>query len=317
MFKNLVKKILKHPLKLINSIYTYFYYKNSPKKENIKIDSMLSPGEKVLVLSPHVDDETIGLGATLLKHKKLDNKMALVYLTDGGGSTSDLSRSELVNQRKKEGERVKEIYGFDSLYFLDELDGQLNSSNRELIEKIVNILEEEKPSIIYTPFLIDGHRDHVETTKALIQALEIWNKKFDKVYMYEVNCPINPLLVNSVSIMDEDLYNKKGNMYKIFTSQWAMGFEAFRLLDRRKRWIVKEGFGAEVFVKTNFESLFYMDKILEKEGFKPEYFRQLSSQYNLLLSFKTNKALKEEYCQKVSSILSKKLSYNKTLQYEQ
>ena len=26
--------------------------------------------EKILVFSPHVDDETIGLGATLLKHKE-------------------------------------------------------------------------------------------------------------------------------------------------------------------------------------------------------------------------------------------------------
>ncbi|CCQ96813.1 conserved hypothetical protein [[Clostridium] ultunense Esp] len=317
MFKNLVKKILKHPLKLINSIYTYFYYKNSPKRKSIEIDSMIGTGEKVLVLSPHVDDETIGLGATLLKYKKADNEMALVYLTDGGGSISDLSRSELVNKRRKEGERVKEVYGFDSLYFLDELDGQLDSSNRKLVEKIIDILEEEKPAIIYTPFLIDGHRDHVETTKALIKALEVWNENFDKVYMYEVNCPIIPLLVNSISIMDEDLYNKKRDKYKIFTSQWAMGFGVFRLLDRRKRWIAKEGFGAEIFVKTNFKSLFYMEKTLEKADFKPEYFRQLSSEYNLLLSFTTNKALKEEYSQKISSILSKELSNNKILQYEQ
>ncbi len=307
MVKNLAKLILKYPLKLVNRIYSYYFYKKSPKRDNIEIDAMIATGEKVLVLSPHVDDETIGLGGTLLKHKKVGNKMALAYLTDGGGSTSDLSRVELVNKREKEGKKVKEVYGFDNLYFLDELDGQLDSSKEELIEKIIDILEEEKPTIIYTPFLIDGHKDHVETTKALLKALKVWNRNFDKIYMYEVNCPIMPLLINSLSIMDECLYNNKGEIYKVFTSQWAMGFEVFRLLDRRKRLILKEGFGAEVFVKTNFKYLSYMEDMLKKEGFKPEYFRQVSSEYNLLLSFRTNRILKEEYSRKIDSILSKKI----------
>ncbi len=42
---------------------------------------------------PHVDDETIGLGGTLLKHKEVNNQRALVYLTDGGGSTTNLSQT--------------------------------------------------------------------------------------------------------------------------------------------------------------------------------------------------------------------------------
>ncbi|MCF6465478.1 PIG-L deacetylase family protein [Clostridium sp. Cult2] len=308
MVKNLVKKVLKYPLKLTNSIYTYFYYRNSSMRDNIEIDAMINTDEKVLVLSPHVDDETIGLGATLLKHKRADNKMALVYLTDGSGSTTDLTSSKLINQRKEEGKRIKEVYGFDALYFLDELDGQLDSSKVDLIEKIINILEEEKPSIIYTPFIIDGHKDHVETTKALIRALKVWNKDFEKIYMYEVNCPIIPKLVNSLSIMDEYLYSQKGKVYNVFTSQWAMGFDVFRLLDRRKRFFVEDGFGAEIFVKANIKTLLEIENILVEEGFKPEYFRQLSSEYNLLLSFETNKVLKKEFSLKLNSILSKELT---------
>ena len=33
--------------------------------------------------------------------------------------------------------------------------------------------------------------------KSVLKALKIWNKEFDKIYMYEVNCPITPILVNS------------------------------------------------------------------------------------------------------------------------
>ncbi|MBZ2176026.1 PIG-L family deacetylase [Schnuerera sp. xch1] len=114
MIKKIVKKVLKYPIRLLNSIYTYFYYKNSLKRDKYEIDDMITTKkEKILVFSPHVDDETIGLGATLLKYKAKDNQMALVYMTDGGGSTTSLSRDKLVEERRKEGYNVKKTYGFD------------------------------------------------------------------------------------------------------------------------------------------------------------------------------------------------------------
>ncbi|NMB26678.1 MAG: PIG-L family deacetylase [Tissierellia bacterium] len=305
MFKKLTKIMLKYPIRFINHIYTYFYYKNNNVREGYKIDDMIGEGERVLVFSPHVDDETIGLGATLLKHKEADNQRVLVYLTDGGGSTSNLSREDVIKERKEEGGKVKDIYGFREVYFLDEADGALDSEKQELITKIVNILDKEQPTIIYTPFLLDGHRDHIETTRSVIKALEIWGKDFDIIYMYEVNCPITPILVNSLSIMDESLYNKKGEVYHIFDSQWAMDFSVFRLLDRRKRFIAKSGYGAEVFVKTDLNTLIEIERELKVEGFRPEQFRQLSSHYNLLFSFKTNKDLKKRYSDKIDRVLTK------------
>src|SRR5699024_10396949 len=122
--------------------------------DNYNIEDMLIEKGKVLVLSPHVDDETIGLGGTLFKHKRMGNTMALVYMTDGGGSTTDTSREELIGERRAEGEEVKRVYGFENLYFLDEIDGELDFNNIDLVNNLVNILEVEKPNIIYTPFLI-------------------------------------------------------------------------------------------------------------------------------------------------------------------
>lgn len=306
MLKGLVKIILKYPIRFINYTYTYFYYKKGLISEGYRIDDMIEKGEKILVFSPHVDDETIGLGATLLKHREMHNQKALVYLTDGGGSTSNLSREEVKNERKKEGEKVKDIYGFGEVYFLDEIDGTLDSEKQGLIGKIVNILDKEQPTIVYTPFLIDGHRDHVETTRAVTKALNIWKKDFDRIYMYEVNCPIEPMLVNSLSVMDESLYKQKGEIYNIFDSQWAMDFSVFRLLDRRKKIISKNGYGAEVFVRTDLKTLIEIERQLKEEGFKPEQFRQLSSHYNLLFSFKINEGLKKIYNSKIKSILASK-----------
>ncbi len=304
MVKNLVKLILKYPINLINNIYAYYYYKNSSINENLKIDDMIDKEEKVMVFSPHVDDETIGIGATLLKHKREGSQMALVYLTDGGESTSDLSREKLVKARRREGEQIKEIYKFNSIYFLDEIDGKLDSSKGELVDKIINLLSKEEPTIIYTPFLLDGHTDHVETTRAVIKALKRWNSNFDRIYMYEVNCPIAPNMINSISTMDEELYKEKGNIYNIFSSQWAMDFSVFKMLDRKKRLIINKGYGAEVFVRVDLETSIKIEETLYKLGFKPEQCRQLSSRYNLLSSFVTNKELKAKYIYSIENILN-------------
>ncbi|MBZ2176037.1 PIG-L family deacetylase, partial [Schnuerera sp. xch1] len=203
---------------------------------------------------------------------------------------------------------------FDTIYFLDELDGRLSSSKQEVVEKILNILDEEQPTIIYTPFLIDGHNDHVETTRSVLRALKLWNKEFDKIYMYEVNCPILPELVNSLSIMDRDLYDKKGDMYHIFSSQWAMGFDSFRLLDKRKSLIAEIGensyeiYGAETFIRVDVKLLQRIEDMLKEEDFKPGFFRQLSSEYTLLSSFKTNGDLKKKYSYKAKNILASQVT---------
>ncbi|MEY8304009.1 PIG-L family deacetylase [Anaerosalibacter bizertensis] len=314
MFKKIIKKILKYPLIFINHIYTYFFYKNQSKQKEYLIDDMFEKSKKVLIISPHVDDETIGLGGTLIKHKKAGDEVCLVYVSDGGGSTTELSKSEVIKLRKKEGEKLGEVLNINSIYFLDEPDGYVDSSKEELIEKIEEILEIESPEIIYTPFLIDGHKDHVESTKSVLKAIESWNSNFANIYMYEVNLPISLTNINSVSLLDKTTFNEKKKLYDIFKSQWAMGFGVFNLIDRRKSLIIKKGYAAEVFVKGNLYQFKKVNSVLKEEGFKPQQFRQLSSEYNLLLSFKKNRQLKKKYNKVVNYIFSKELS-KKTNKY--
>lgn len=306
MVKVIVKKLLKYPIKLANRLFVYNYYKTSPKRDNYRVDNIIAPSDRLLVISPHVDDETIGLGASLIKAKELGLHMSLVYMTDGGGSTSDLSREELVAERKKEGLGVKESYGFNKVYFLDEPDGNLNSSKPSLVDRLVDILEREMPSKVFTPFLIDGHRDHVETSLALMRAVERWDEDFKEIYMYEVNCPIYPELITDLTTMDEELFLEKGQKYQIFKSQWVMGFDAFKLLDRGKAKLLEGNDGAqaaEVFVKADLTSLKSIEEYLKSIDFKPHAFRQLSSEYNLILAFLKNRGRKDEIMRSVKEIL--------------
>lgn len=300
--KKLIKRILIYPVMLINRIYIFLYYKTKNKNESFTVIEE-NKGKKILVLAPHVDDETIGLGGTIIKSSNSNNKMTLVYITDGSGSTSNKSIKETIEERNKEGYEIKESYGFSNIYFLDEVDGSLDSKGLEITNKMVRILEAEKPDIIFSPFMIDGNTDHVETTKILCNALQIWDTEFEQIFQYQVNTPIDPILVNRVTILNKDLFEKKLKKYKIFISQWAMGFGIFNLLDRGRGLQYNNSYAVEAFVMTDYVTLKEIINKLEANNYQPQLFKQISSEFTLISSFIKSKKIKKFHIKLIEDVI--------------
>lgn len=293
--RNLIKKILKYPMILLNKIFLYFYYEFSSKRFFSR-DKMFEKSEQnILILSPHVDDETIALGSTIIKHKRNKDKIYCLYMTDGSGASSHLSKEELIEERKVEARRLQKKAGIDHIGFLDIPDGQVDL-NDEIILKLSQVIEEVKPDIIYTPFLLDGHPDHVNTTRLLISSL---NGYFNNIYMYEVNTRLSPKYINSISIVNKRDFINKDELYEVFESQYVMGFDAFKAVDRAKRLLADGSYAVESFVNVNSEELKSIDRYLIEKDFNPTDFRQLSSRYNLILSYLKNKKLKDEYMSEI------------------
>lgn len=285
-------------------IRVYFtVVKSKDKSEAIDIQK----GKNILVLSPHVDDETIGMGGTIIKYSKMDSDMTLVYMTDGSGSTSDKPQSEVIEERKKEGIDVKESYGFKDVYFLDQVDGSLNSNDEKLINKLKEIFDLIKPDIIFSPFLIDGNTDHIETTKALSKLLELTNSQPEDIYLYEVNNLIDPKIVNTISILDDTIYSEKKDKYTIFKSQWAMGFSIYDLMEFGRALNYGKEHRVEVFVKVNSKGLKYGIDSLENNGFNPQDFKQISSEFTFLPSIIKNYKKKVRYNKIIREILEKQM----------
>ena len=71
---------------------------------------------KILVVSPHPDDETLGAGGTLLKCKKQGHQVYWLNITDM--STEYGWDEKLVKHRQEQIEAVKSFYGFDCFYNL-------------------------------------------------------------------------------------------------------------------------------------------------------------------------------------------------------
>ena len=136
------------------------------------------PGaERLVVLAPHMDDETIGCGGTLARHMRAGAKARVVFLTDGraGGSGSGQSRTgrrnaeaQLVSTRKEEARRALAILGVESISFLDAEDGML-AQDRTVATRLREILAAERPELIYVPHFVEQHPDHTAASAVLFE----------------------------------------------------------------------------------------------------------------------------------------------------
>ncbi|SCY49072.1 PIG-L deacetylase family protein [Alkaliphilus peptidifermentans] len=302
MAKRIIKAILKYPLTLMNHIVLWSYYRWSSRRVIVKENMFQINSCKVLVLAPHVDDETIGLGGTLIKHAEKGSSIHCVYITDGSGSNTELPKEQIIRARKEEAKRIQDQIGIKEIYFMEEPDGSIQPSE-ELQRRLYDILDMVNPEIIYAPFLIDAHSDHVETTRNFISVLNKWNPNFSNLYMYEINCPIIPRLINEVSILDEEQLQQKIKLMEEFKTQESMAFDGFILLNRMKGQLVKDNSAAEIFIKANLQQIQEADKILIKEGFSYKQFRQLSNRYNLLLGFLQGYYKKLNYSKKLENVI--------------
>lgn len=121
---------------------------------------------QVLVVSPHPDDETLGAGASLLRHKEEGASIYWANITnikeEYGYSMEDVSNKQL------QIENAIKSYGVDGFIDLALKPSSLNDSHIPIIiDKISVFIEKVKPAIMYVPFYGDAHSDHRITFKAL------------------------------------------------------------------------------------------------------------------------------------------------------
>lgn len=199
------------------------------------------PGaERVLVLAPHMDDETIGCGGALALHARAGAMCHVVFLTDGrhgGGQIKNLGDAErrseelkLAETRRSEARLALETLGVREVSFLDVEDGTLES-DRHISERLREILERETPELVYVPSFLEQHPDHYAASRILLEAAREPPLHF-QCLAYEVWTPLFP---NCLVRIDEVLEQKQRALahYRSQLSQMdylhsAMGLNAYR-----------------------------------------------------------------------------------------
>ena len=136
---------------------------------------------RVLVVAVHPDDETLGCGGTLLKHKVNSDEIHWLICT-----TIDKSH-RYYELRENEIEQVSNMYGFDSIHHLRLKSMQVDEyTMRELVGEVSRVINEVKPAIIYLPFKGDIHSDHKKIFDANYSCTKSFRYPFiKKVYMME------------------------------------------------------------------------------------------------------------------------------------
>ena len=127
----------------------------------------------ILVVAPHPDDETLGCGGTLLRHKAEGNDIHWLIMTK---ITKEYGySSERIDSRKNEIDEVASRYGFSSVTQCDFITTQLdNVPKNELIDEVAKTINRIQPNTVYVPFRNDIHSDHA----AVFDAVASCSKSF-------------------------------------------------------------------------------------------------------------------------------------------
>ena len=139
----------------------------------------------VLVVAVHPDDETLGCGGTLLKHKACGDEIHWLIITEA--KVEDGFSQDSINVRTQEIKSVKKLYGFDSVTNLKLPTMRIDEiSMSELIGKISEVFQSIEPNIVYLPFKSDVHSDHRKVFEATYACTKSFRYPFVKrVYMME------------------------------------------------------------------------------------------------------------------------------------
>lgn len=112
----------------------------------------------VLVIAPHPDDETLGCGGTLLRHRASGDETHWLVVTRLDAKHHS---PEQVQRRQLEIQAVAAAYGFSSTTQLGFETTRLDRVGlAEIVSCIGEVVAAIRLEVIYVPFPGDAHSDH-------------------------------------------------------------------------------------------------------------------------------------------------------------
>lgn len=144
---------------------------------------------KVLVVAPHADDETLGVGGTIARHVRQGDHVTVAVMTGPGPEPHPILPHSVWDTVRGEAREACKVLGVQELIFRELTavlvpDAPLWTVNKEASL----ILSEVEPDVLYVPFPFDLHQDH----RSLYYAFNVaWRphspagKRIKEIYAYE------------------------------------------------------------------------------------------------------------------------------------
>jgi LmbE family N-acetylglucosaminyl deacetylase len=147
--------------------------------------------EKILILSPHPDDEIIGCGCLLAWAQAKGIECRVIFASPAAGFRQLVSGKTFYDVRKEEVKAAAKFFGFSYSYIYDvnELVHLDAIPQVELISLIEDCIDEFRPSKIFIPSGDSYNQDHRAIYQAAVSALRPVPRQLrhfvSEVLMYE------------------------------------------------------------------------------------------------------------------------------------
>lgn len=174
------------------------------KDDIVPLSLPIQQFKRIVILSPHQDDEVIGAGGTLLLAKSAGAKIQIIYTTDGGYANFPLPYEETVQIRFQEAQVVSNMLGAEiSTLKISNYYPKPNSKN---LEKLAKEIIRAEPDLVLVPWLLDSPPKH----RLANHMLAIANQQFDlpdfEIWGYQVH---NTPFVNGYVDISQVIEQKK------------------------------------------------------------------------------------------------------------
>jgi LmbE family N-acetylglucosaminyl deacetylase len=167
---------------------------------------------RVLAIGVHPDDIEFGMGATLAKHIKLGHEISAVILTDG--KRDEFGKYTKCIERREESEKALKILGYEKeVNFLNLPKVSVSQSTIHILEKII---DEFKPTRIYTHSRNDRHQDHRKCSYAVLSA----GRYISEILLYEIYSSLPDFVPNYLICFSKELLELKIRANSEFKSQF-------------------------------------------------------------------------------------------------
>jgi len=140
--------------------------------------------KRILIITPHPMDETLGAGGTILKHAANGDEVHWLILTKPEESKWGKDKIEKNSQEISKVAQKYKVKSFRRLNFLQ--DSMDENASKELTEILKGTFELIKPNIIYLPYGNTLDKDCNIAFRASLKAIETFKIKIQRILCYEV-----------------------------------------------------------------------------------------------------------------------------------
>ena len=196
-------------------VKTYKYYKNLQKLTDLQgnlitnpINKYINSQDKILITSPHPDDDVIGMGGTMQLFKNISN-VKILYMTNGIGGLKQKDNTGGKTRIKEAISSIK-VLGYEPEQIIDANLPFYNNKNRMVTDndiiKMNTYLQDIQPNHLFICIDEDPNKTHIKCLNIIKKSILPKSIKF--IWLYQ-SAWENNLKYNEIVYIPKDIFQKK------------------------------------------------------------------------------------------------------------